>query len=130
MWWAAKKSEYPCWRRPFVLTRCFQMYIVDGSVSATTVQGRYRDAATALRTARLEGWGYAWLAASFSRIGEAERAREALERFRTKRREELEATGAPADSTKDLLGNYQNNFRHHAEWEHFLDGLRKAGLEF
>jgi hypothetical protein len=27
-----------------------------------------------------------------------------------------------------LLGNYQSNFRCQADWQHFLDGLRLAGL--
>jgi TolB-like protein len=91
--------------------------------------GRYRDAATALRAVQLEGWGYGWLAASFARLGESERAREALDRFLDGRQAELGTAGAPADSAMDLLGNYQNNFRHESEWKHFLDGLRQAGLE-
>jgi adenylate cyclase len=91
--------------------------------------GRYQDAARALRAARLEGWGYGWLAASFARMGEFERAHEALNRFLAERRAELGAAGAPTNTTEDLLGNYQNNFRHEAEWEHFLDGLRNAGLK-
>ncbi len=89
---------------------------------------RYQDAVTALRGVRLEGWGYAWLAASFARLGEFERASEAVKTFVVQRRKELESAGVPAKTTADLLGNYEDNFRHDADWEHFLDGLRKAGL--
>lgn len=89
---------------------------------------RYRDAATALRAVRLEGWGYGWLAASFARLGEFERARDTLSLFISKRREELESAGVPAHTSTDLLGNYRDNFRHEKEWRHFLDGLRLAGL--
>ena len=89
---------------------------------------RYQDAVTALRAARLEGWSYAWLAASFARLGEFERASEAVKTFVVQRRKELESAGVPAKTTTDLLGNYKDNFRHEADWEHFLDGLRMAGL--
>jgi hypothetical protein len=89
---------------------------------------RYRDAAKALSGARLEGWGHGWLAAAYARLGDETRAQAAIARFMELRSDELGAAGASAGSVEDLLGNYQSNFRHEAEWEHFLSGLREAGL--
>ena len=90
--------------------------------------GRYSEARDTLRVIRLEGWGYGWLAASFARLGEIERAREAFNSFVMQRKLELESSEVPANTTFDLLGNYKVNFRYEEEWEHLLEGLRIAGL--
>jgi adenylate cyclase len=89
---------------------------------------RYREAARALSGARLEGWGHGWLAAAYARLGDKPRAQAALAQFVELRSEELGYASASAGSVQDLLGNYQSNFRYEAEWEHFLNGLREAGL--
>lgn len=89
---------------------------------------RYRDAVVALRAGRTDGWTYAWLAASYARLGETERAREALDAFVELRRNDLQKAGVPTDETADLLGNYKVNFRYDSDWEHFVEGLRIAGL--
>ena len=89
---------------------------------------RYQDAVSAFRAAPLEGWAHGCLAASLAYLGEREQAREAMNVFVTKKSTELEAAGAPASTTADLIGNYQDNFRHQEEWDHFLNGLRMAGL--
>jgi adenylate cyclase len=90
---------------------------------------RYEDAVDALCAVNLlDGWGYAWLAAAYARLGQTKLATDALEMFVKKRRQELTSAGASAGSTPDLLGNYRKNFRYEAEWEHFLGALRDAGL--
>ena len=90
---------------------------------------RYEDAVNALRAINLlDGWGYAWLAAAYARLDQSKLATDALETFIRERRQQLSSTGASADSTADLLGNYRRNFRCEAEWEHFLGALRDAGL--
>ena len=89
---------------------------------------RYRDAVTTLRAGRIDGWTYGWLAASYARLGEDGRAQQSLRNFVDQRREELEKAGIPADSTAELLGNYKVNFRYEEDWEHFIEGLRMAGL--
>jgi len=89
---------------------------------------RYRDAVVTLRAGRIDGWTYGWLAASYARLGELEQARDALDAFVELRRNELKKAGVPIDETAELLGNYKVNFRYESDWEHFIEGLRLAGL--
>ena len=89
---------------------------------------RYRDAVVTLRAGRIDGWNYAWLAASYARLDEFERAREALDEFVELRRNELQKSSVPIDETADLFGNYKVNFRYESDWEHFVEDLRMAGL--
>ncbi len=89
---------------------------------------RYQEAVKALSGARLEGWGYGWLAAAFARTGDLTRAREAIGKFVELRKEELGSAAVSAEGIQESLRNYRNNFRHESEWAHFLDGLREAGL--
>jgi TolB-like protein len=91
--------------------------------------GRYRDAIDTLRSVVVDGWGYGVLAASFARAGELEHARDALNKFIAQRQKELKSSGVPASTTADLLGNYKDNFRTEAAWQHLLEGLHMAGLE-
>lgn len=93
------------------------------------VAGRYREAINSLRTIAKDGWGYAYLAASFARMGELEHARDALSKFIAQRQKELESSGVPAGTTGDLLGNIKANFRTEADWQHLLDGMQMAGLK-
>ena len=90
--------------------------------------GRYQEAINTLRAVVADGWGYGVLAASFARAGELEPARNALQKFITQRQKELESSGMPASTPTDLLGNYRDNFRTEAHWQHLLDGLHMAGL--
>ena len=90
--------------------------------------GRYQDAINTLRAVRMDGWGYGVLAASFARAGELEQAHDALNKFVAQRQKELESSQVSASTTADLLGNYKDNFRTDADWQHLLDGLYMAGL--
>ncbi len=89
--------------------------------------GRYQEAIDTLRVVRMDGWGYGVLAASLARVGQLEHARDALNKFIAQRQKELESGGV-ADATADLLGNYRDNFRTEADWQHLLEGLHMAGL--
>jgi adenylate cyclase len=90
--------------------------------------GRYQEAINTLRAARVDGWDYGLLAASCARVGELEHARDALNEFIAQRQKVLKSSGVSASTTADLLGNYKDNFRTEAEWQHLLDGLHMAGL--
>jgi TolB-like protein len=91
--------------------------------------GRYQEAINTLRAIRLDGWGYGVLAASFARVSELEHASDAVNKFIAQRQKVLESSGMSASTTADLLGNYKDNFRTEAEWQHLLDGLHLAGLD-
>ena len=90
--------------------------------------GQYQEAINALRAVVVDGWGYGYLAASFARVGELERARDALNKFIEKRQKELKSSGVSASSTGDILGNFRDNFRTEVDWQHLLEGLHMAGL--
>jgi adenylate cyclase len=90
--------------------------------------GRYQEAINTLRAVRVDGWGYGLLAASLARVGEFEHARDAVNKFIAQRQKELNLSGVSASTTAGLLGNYKDNFRTEAEWQHLLDGLHMAGL--
>ena len=90
--------------------------------------GRYQEAIKTLRAARVDGWDYGYLAASFARVGELEHARDALNEFIVQRQKVLKSSGVSANTTAELLGNIKDNFRTEADWQHLLDGLHMAGL--
>ena len=90
--------------------------------------GRYQEAINTLRAALVDAWDYAYLAASFARVGELEQARDALNKFIAKRQKMLKSSGVSANTTAELLGNIKDNFRTEADWRHLLDGLHMAGL--
>ena len=91
--------------------------------------GRYQEAINTLRVARVDGWDYGYLAASFARVGELEHARDALNEFIAQRQKVLKSSGVSANTTAELLGNIKDNFRTEADWQHLLDGLHMAGLD-
>lgn len=92
------------------------------------VAGRYQEAINTLRALRMDGWSYGYLAASFARVNELGHARDALDKFIVQRQKELKSSGVSANTTAELLGNFKDNFRTEADWQHLLDGLHMAGL--
>jgi hypothetical protein len=62
-------------------------------------------------------------------VGELEHARDALNKFIAQRQKELKSSGVSANTTAELLGNFKDNFRTEADWQHLLDGLHMAGLK-
>jgi len=90
----------------------------------------YEQAVKALIEARgLDRWSHGLLAACHAQMGQLAEAQSEAEIFVSERRRELTANGqvAPA-STIELAQTRAERYRNPADREHFLDGLRKAGL--
>jgi TolB-like protein/Flp pilus assembly protein TadD len=90
----------------------------------------YEHAVKALMEARsLDRWSHGLLAACYAQMGRPGEARSEAETFVRQRARELNENGdgVPAN-TLDLVQARAGRYRDPADREHFLDGLRKAGL--
>lgn len=58
-------------------------------------------------------------------------AQTALKAFIKKRRQEFQSRNivVESDNLKTLAGGYRSIWKRDEDWEHFVDGLRKAGLQ-
>lgn len=90
----------------------------------------YERAVKALMEARaLDRWSHGLLAACHAQMGQLGEARSEADAFVSERCHELIANGqATPASTLDLARTRAERYRNLADREHFLDGLRKAGL--
>jgi len=73
---------------------------------------------------------HAFLVAAWAQLGRKDEASGALVTFIKERRQEFSSRNMEVgdDSIGELAGGYRMMWRHPADWEHFIDGLRKAGL--
>ncbi len=78
----------------------------------------------------LNSAAYAWLAGAYAYLGRVEEARRALDTFIRERRRELSTANIyiEDDTIGTLAEAYRDHYRLEADWEHFSNGLRKAGL--
>src|SRR6185437_12288681 len=90
----------------------------------------YEQAVKALMEARsLDRWSHGLLAACYAQMGRLGEARSEAGAFVRERSRELNENGdALPANTLDLARARAGRYRDPADREHFLDGLRKAGL--
>jgi TolB-like protein/Tfp pilus assembly protein PilF len=90
----------------------------------------YEPAVKALKAMRShDRWSHGLLAACYAQMGRLEEARAEAEAFVRERQRELqERREAPPPNPLDLALARADRYRDSADREHFLDGLRKAGL--
>jgi TolB-like protein len=94
--------------------------------------GEDEDAETQCRHAvalTLDRWHRALLAACFAQVGRVNEARTEIDMFVAARHEEIKSQGRPIPTDNLELAAFRaNRYRRQEERDHFLDGLRKAGL--
>ena len=90
----------------------------------------YGQAVKALKEMRLfDRWSHCLLAACYAQIGRLDEARSELDAFISEREREFRERGeAPPRSRLELVLSRADRYRNPLDREHFLDGLRKAGL--
>ncbi len=80
--------------------------------------------------ALLNSLAYGCLVGAYAHLGRFDEARSTLKSFITERHKEFSSRNMVVedDTIAALAGGYQKLWRRKADWEHFADGLRKAGL--
>ncbi len=74
-------------------------------------------------------FGHAYLAAAYGKLGERTKAEDELAQFASRRQEELESIGiSPAEGVLQLVQHMSTYYCRGEDWEHFIEGLREAGL--
>ena len=90
----------------------------------------YDEAARSINRCRpLDRWHRAFLAACYAQMGRPEEAHTEITAFVEARRRELEERGEPMPADTIELASFRaNRYRRQADRDHFLEGLRLAGL--
>jgi TolB-like protein len=84
---------------------------------------------TLMEARSVDRWSHGLLAACYAQMGRLGEARSEADAFVSERRRELNANGEAAPAkTLDLARARAERYRDPTDREHFLDGLRKAGL--
>lgn len=90
---------------------------------------RYEESIHALKSLRNPvAFVRSWLVAGLGQAGKEDEARRAAEDFVTTAETELAGIGVPTPQSWLEFIAVRCPFKHHADLEHLLDGLRKAGL--
>ncbi len=92
---------------------------------------QYEDAARVIKAiSSLDRWGHGLLSACYAQLDRDDEARTEAQKFISERQQELKERGRTLPSnTLDLAMVRADRYRNSAERDHFLDGLRKAGLD-
>ncbi|MDW4549051.1 BTAD domain-containing putative transcriptional regulator [Defluviimonas sp. D31] len=80
--------------------------------------------------ALLNSLAHAFLVSAYAHLGQREEAKAALAEFIRMRRREFASRGIAIqnDTVESLAGAYRAMWRDPSDWEHLVEGLRKAGL--
>jgi len=92
--------------------------------------GRYEDSVRAFKQCEAVGaLNHANLAAAYAKVGRIEEARSEARKFVEVRQRQLKTDSKPVpNSDLELVAPKIERFRRQADRDHFLDGLREAGL--
>ena len=94
-----------------------------------TAETAHIESESLLNAMPLDRWHRAYLAACYARMGRMEEARAEIKAFVEARRTELVGRGEPMpEKLIDLASWRAERYRRQADRDHFLDGLRLAGL--
>ncbi len=85
---------------------------------------------TLIGEALLNSLAHAFLTSAYAHLGKIEEAQSALAKFISVRHEEFSSRNlrVAGNTINSLAGAYKRMWRRDADWEHLVDGLRKAGL--
>ena len=103
--------------------------LYDGLGTSLYSLGRYEEAVAAFgRMKKLPPWVHRNLVAAYAQLGRLDDARRAFAALE-ETIEQQQRDGDPDASVERILGQAGHYYKNEADREHWLDGLRKAGLD-